>query len=99
MVTGRARWAVPVLALALLFTVTGGIAVVLPRSQVVACARPADHPDWSVARRWDESLLDAIRRALPAPTVHARNLFHVRPRRGTLGLRMTPRRRGVFVSE
>ena len=33
-------------------------------------------PDWSVARRWDEALLDAIRRALPAPTVHARNLFH-----------------------
>ena len=29
-----------------------------------------------MARRWDEALLDAIRRALPAPTVHARNLFH-----------------------
>ena len=36
----------------------------------------ADHPDWSVARRWDEALLDAIRRALPNPPVHARNLFH-----------------------
>jgi len=34
------------------------------------------HPDWSVARRWDEVLLDAIRRALPNPPVHARNLFH-----------------------
>ena len=33
-------------------------------------------PDWSVARRWDEALLDAIRRALPNPPVHARNLFH-----------------------
>ena len=31
----------------------------------------------SVARRWDEALLDAIRRALPNPPVHARNLFHV----------------------
>ncbi len=30
----------------------------------------------SVARRWDEALLDAIRRALPNPPVHARNLFH-----------------------
>src|SRR5207249_4221274 len=29
-----------------------------------------------VARRWDEALLDAIRRALPNPPVHARNLFH-----------------------
>jgi hypothetical protein len=35
------------------------------------------HPDWSVARRWDEALLDAIRRVLPNPPVHARNLFHV----------------------
>jgi hypothetical protein len=30
----------------------------------------------SVARVWDEALLDAIRRDTPAPTVHARNLFH-----------------------
>ena len=30
----------------------------------------------SVARVWDEALLDAIRRDVPAPTVHARNLFH-----------------------
>jgi hypothetical protein len=30
----------------------------------------------SVARVWDEVLLDAIRRDVPAPTVHARNLFH-----------------------
>jgi len=34
------------------------------------------HADWSVARHWDEALLDAIRRALPNPPVHARNLFH-----------------------
>src|SRR4051812_38846007 len=31
----------------------------------------------SVARRWDEALLSAIRRALPNPPVHARNLFHL----------------------
>ena len=30
----------------------------------------------SVARVWNEVLLDAIRRDVPAPTVHARNLFH-----------------------
>ena len=29
-----------------------------------------------MARVWDEALLDAIRRDVPAPTVHARNLFH-----------------------
>lgn len=31
----------------------------------------------SVARQWNEVLLDAIRRDTPRPTVHARNLFHV----------------------
>ena len=30
----------------------------------------------SVARRWNEVLLDAIRMDFPAPTVHARNLYH-----------------------
>jgi hypothetical protein len=41
-----------------------------------SCPPLAAHADWSVARRWDEALLDAIRRALPNPPVHARNLFH-----------------------
>lgn len=40
------------------------------------CPAIAEHPEWSVARRWDEALLDGIRRALPNPPVHARNLFH-----------------------
>ncbi|MCG8391031.1 MAG: hypothetical protein MJA30_36110, partial [Cytophagales bacterium] len=30
----------------------------------------------SVARQWNEVLLDAIRRDFARPTVHARNLFH-----------------------
>ncbi len=30
----------------------------------------------SVARQWNEALLDAIRIDFPAPTVHARNLYH-----------------------
>jgi hypothetical protein len=42
----------------------------------VACPPITDDPEWSVARRWNEALLNAIRRDLPAPTVHARNLFH-----------------------
>ncbi len=32
--------------------------------------------DPSVARLWDDAMLDAIRRDTPRPTVHARNLFH-----------------------
>jgi hypothetical protein len=34
-------------------------------------------PDASIARRWNEQILNAIRRDIPRPTVHARNLFHL----------------------
>jgi hypothetical protein len=58
----------------------GGLAYVKPwgpnATPTPSCAPPANHPEWSVARRWDEALLDAIRRALPNPPLHARNLFH-----------------------
>ena len=37
---------------------------------------PSVDPEVSVARLWDEALLDAVRRDFPAPTVHARNLYH-----------------------
>lgn len=41
-----------------------------------AC-RPIDpHPDWSTAREWNEAALAAIRRDVPAPTIHARTLLH-----------------------
>ena len=38
---------------------------------------PRDRGGHSVARVWNEALLQAIERDTPAPTVHARNLFHV----------------------
>ena len=41
-----------------------------------ACVR-ADLGGRSVARVWDDQLLELIRQVVPAPTVHARNLFHV----------------------
>ena len=44
-----------------------------PRS-TVAIGRSTQQ---SIARQWDEVLLDAIRRDTPRPTVHARNLFHL----------------------
>jgi hypothetical protein len=54
------------------------VAVLRPWETKPACPiAAADHPEWSVARRWDEALLDAIRRALPNPPVHARNLYHL----------------------
>ncbi|HSJ71666.1 MAG TPA: vanadium-dependent haloperoxidase [Acidimicrobiia bacterium] len=42
-----------------------------------SCSPGPEHPEWSTARQWNEVLLDGIRRDLPAPTVHARNLYHV----------------------
>ena len=67
---------VAVAALAVVVLVGAGVVVVRPWEQTPQCPAIANHPEWSVARRWDEALLDAIRRALPNPPVHARNLFH-----------------------
>lgn len=59
------------------------LSIVLMATLLVGCSRtpsasvclPDD--DRSVARLWNEATLDAIRRDFPAPTVHARNLFHL----------------------
>ena len=54
----------------------GGLAISRFTTPTSTCPPISANPDWTVARRWDEALLDAIRRALPNPPVHARNLFH-----------------------
>ena len=69
------RVAVVVVGLAVVVAV-GGLVVSRLITPSTSCPAIAENADWSVARRWDESLLDAIRRALPNPPVHARNLFH-----------------------
>jgi hypothetical protein len=46
-----------------------------PDYAIDGCIRE-DLGDRTVARVWDETLLDLIRQVVPAPTVHARNLFH-----------------------
>ena len=43
--------------------------------EVAGCER-AELGGRSVARVWDDTLLELIRQVVPAPTVHARNLFH-----------------------
>ena len=53
----------------------------------------------SVARVWDEALLDAIRRDVPAPTVHARNLFHVSAAMWDAWAAYEPGADGYFVEE
>lgn len=56
--------------------------LVLPRAEppsapVCPAAEVDPAPRGSVARRWNEQLLAAIRRDLPRPMVQARNLFHL----------------------
>jgi hypothetical protein len=53
----------------------------------------------SVARRWDEQALAAIRRDLPRPTVHARNLFHMSAAMWDAWAGYDTTAKGVFVSE
>ncbi|MBA2721115.1 MAG: vanadium-dependent haloperoxidase [Chloroflexi bacterium] len=69
------RPAIVVVALAVVLA-SGGLVVTRLTAPSTACPPVAD-AEWSVARRWDEALLGAIRRALPNPPVHARNLFHL----------------------
>ena len=63
-----------------------------------SCVRTAD-PDKSVARLWDEALLDAIRRDFPAPTVHARNLYHMSAAMWDAWAAYEPVADGVFVTQ
>ena len=79
--------------------VVAGFAIVRVLPGEPECRPVASHPDRSVARRWDESLLNAIRRALPAPTVHARNLFHTSAAMWDAWAAYDPDAAGYFVHE
>lgn len=72
----RSKAIILVAALAGLAVIAAAVVAIRPWTTEQRCPTAATHADWSVARRWDEALLDAIRRALPNPPVHARNLFH-----------------------
>jgi hypothetical protein len=60
--------------------------------------RPVEGTD-SVARRWNDAMLDAIRRDTPRPTVHARNLFHVSAAMYDAWAAYDDRARAVFREE
>jgi hypothetical protein len=66
---------------------------------VVDDCTPDVEGDRSVARVWDEALLDAIRRDVPAPTVHARNLFHVSAAMWDAWAAYDPDADGYFLDE
>jgi FG-GAP-like repeat/ASPIC and UnbV len=65
---------------------------------IPGCTR-ADLHGYSVARIWDEAMLDAIRRDLPAPTTHARNLFHVSAAMWDAWAAYDPKAKGYLVRE
>jgi hypothetical protein len=64
-----------ILTSALLFCPLAAIAAGSPPPAAPGDGTPR-FTDRSVARQWNEELLDAIRRDYARPTVHARNLFH-----------------------
>ncbi len=70
-----------------------GTGVVCP-AEVVAAGRTG-----SIARRWDEQLLSAIRVDLPRPPIHARNLFHVSAAMWDAWASYDSKAKGVFVTE
>jgi hypothetical protein len=53
----------------------------------------------SVARVWNEQLLALIRQVVPAPTVHARNLFHTSAAMWDAWAAFDPDADGYFVTE
>jgi hypothetical protein len=53
----------------------------------------------SIARRWDEQALASIRRDLPRPTIHARNLFHLSAAMWDVWAAYDAKAKGVFVTE
>lgn len=65
-----------------MWTTTAGVPAIEPvgpdpdKPAVCPDGRADIAPNGSIARRWNELLLDSIRRDIPKPGLHARNLFH-----------------------
>ncbi|MBL8918769.1 MAG: vanadium-dependent haloperoxidase [Myxococcaceae bacterium] len=72
-----------------------------PQPPAVACPEQDldPRPTASVARRWNEQMLASIRRDLPRPTVHARNLFHVSAAMWDAWAAYSPTAQPVFTAE
>jgi len=79
----------------------GTVAIEQPVTPAPVCPQgdvdPA--PDRSIARRWNEQIIYAIRRDLPRPPVHARNLFHLSAAMWDAWAAYDPIADGVFVDE
>jgi hypothetical protein len=69
-----------------------------PAYAIDGCTRD-DLDGRTVARVWDETLLELIRQVVPAPTVHARNLFHTSAAMWDAWAAYDPTADGYFVDE
>jgi hypothetical protein len=65
----------------------------------VAPVALAGAPAQSVARRWDEAILELIRLDRPAPTIHSRNLFHMSAAMWDAWSAYDPALTGYYVDE
>ena len=99
MPSSRSRLTLVGAAMLAVILVAGGTLAVLRPWDGRSCPPHAEHPEWTVARHWNEALLVAIRRALPAPTVHARNLFHTSAAMWDAWAAYDPVATGLFVTE
>jgi hypothetical protein len=81
-----------------LLAIAGCSTQTTPSYLLDGCVRE-DAQEHSVARIWNEALLDAIRRDFPAPTVHARNLFHTSAAMWDAWAAYDPVAEGYFVDE
>ena len=89
--------------------VAGLAALLIGTGLLTGCASPppyvqpscvrATHDGHSVARVWNEQILSLIRQVVPAPTVHARNLFHVSAAMWDAWAAYDPTADGFFVNE
>ena len=70
-----------------------------PASPVAEGCTRADLRGRSVARVWYEAILDSIRRDIPAPGTHARNLFDVSAAMWDAWAAYDPKADGYFVTE
>ncbi len=74
-------------------------AVQLPDSRSASPVSSKRGISQSVARQWNEQMLEAIRADTPRPTVHARNLFHVSAAMFDAWAAYAPGTTAVFQSE
>ena len=87
-----------VAALTVVAAVLPGCSSGTPDYLAAGCTRD-DLGDRSVARVWDETVLEMIREVVPAPTVHARNLFHTSAAMWDAWAAYDPTADGYFVTE